>query len=174
MFSWIKCLCNEDRIFVYVEHLNSHCREKSSFNLSSSNSRSPGYACHLRAGRCIVFALELGMGVRDIFRSRQLSSLLFFQKSCQCNCQVNCATTNFLQGNFKSILFQKTLSRQLSSQLWYQKTLQGNCQVNYLVKIHFIVMSIIVILRSILVNYGKFWSIMVNYGQLWSILGHFT
>jgi hypothetical protein len=68
--------------------------------------------------------------------SRQLSSQFFFQKLCQGNCQVNCVT---------------------------KKILQGNCQVNYLVKNYLIFMSIIVICRLILVNYGKFWSIMVNY-----------
>ena len=49
----------------------------------------------------------LGMGVRDIFKSRQLSSQLFFQKSCQGNCQVNCATKNFLQGNCQVNSFSK-------------------------------------------------------------------
>ena len=49
----------------------------------------------------------VGMGVRDIFKSRQLSSQSFFQKNCQGNCQVNCATTNFLQGNCQVNSFSK-------------------------------------------------------------------
>ena len=50
---------------------------------------------------------NLGMGMRDIFKLRQLSSQLFFQKSCQCNCQVNCATKNVLQGNCQVNYFSK-------------------------------------------------------------------
>ena len=51
--------------------------------------------------------IALGMGVRDIFNSRQLSSQFFSQKSCQGNCQVNCATKNCLQGNCQVNSFSK-------------------------------------------------------------------
>ena len=101
------------------------------------------------------------MGVRDIFRSGQLSSQLFFQKSYQGNCHVYCATKNVLQDNYQVNFF---LQKQVNCVT--KKILQGHCQVNYLVKNYLIFMSIIVIVRSILVNYHKFWSIMVNYGQL--------
>ena len=48
-----------------------------------------------------MYQEDVGMGVRVIFKSRQLSSQLFFQKSCQGNCQVNCVTNKFLQGNWQ-------------------------------------------------------------------------
>ena len=51
--------------------------------------------------------IALGMGVRDIFNSRQLSSQSFFKKSCQGNCQVNCATKTFLQGYCQVNFFPK-------------------------------------------------------------------
>ena len=51
------------------------------------------------AACCAGCRRRLGMGVRDIFKSRQLSSQLYFQKSCQGICQVNCVTIKFLQGN---------------------------------------------------------------------------
>ena len=47
------------------------------------------------------------MGVRDIFKSRKLSSQSFFQQSCQGNCQANCATKNSLQGNCQVNSFSK-------------------------------------------------------------------
>ena len=113
---------------------------------------------------------NLSMGVRNIFRSRQLSSQSFSQKSCQGNCQVNCATKKILQGNcqvnsfsknffkaiVKSIVLPKNSSRQLSSQLF------GENLFNFC-------MSIFVIFRLILVNYGKFCSIMVNYRSFYLI-----
>ena len=51
--------------------------------------------------------LQVGMGVRDIFKSRQLSSQSFFQKSFQGNRQVNWVTKNFLQGNCQVNNFSK-------------------------------------------------------------------
>ena len=71
----------------------------------------------LKNGTC----LELGMAVRDIFKSRQFSSQFFPQKSCQGNCQINCVKKKNLQGNYQVNFFSpKTLTRQLSSQC-YQK-----------------------------------------------------
>ena len=62
------------------------------------------------------------MGVRDIFKSRQLSSQSYFQESCQGNCQVNCATKkNCFKAIVKSIVLPKNSSRQLSSQLFGEK-----------------------------------------------------
>ena len=121
------------------------------------------------AGPCMLrytpaAGMYLGMGVRDIFKSRQLSSQLFFKKNGQGNCQVNCATKNFLQGNcqvnsfsknfvkaiVKSIVLQKNSSSQLSSQLFGEKLFYFLCQLLWF--------------------FGRFWSIMVNFGWLWSIM----
>ena len=119
-------------------------------------------AVSLFCGDCSV-----GMGVTDIFRSRQLSSKSFLQKSCQGNCQVNCTTKKFLQGNcqvnsvsanfvkaiVKSIALPKYSSRQLSSQLFGENLFNFLCQLLWIL--------------------GRFWSVMVilvNYGQLKVIL----
>ena len=81
----------------------------------------------------------LGMGVRDVFKSRQLSSQLFSQKSCQGNCQVNCATNKFLQGNCQVNSFSKSFVQgNCQVNCVTKKILQGNCQVNYLVKTYLI------------------------------------
>ena len=105
----------------------------------------------------------LGMGVRDIFKSkaivksitfpkklsrqlssqlcdqqfssRQFSSHFFPQKLCQGNCQVNCVT---------------------------KTNLQGICQVNYLVKIYLVLH---VNYCDFKVNFGQLWVILVDYGQ---------
>ena len=81
----------------------------------------------------------LGMGVRDIFKSRQLSSQSFFQKNFKAIVKSIVRPEIFFKAIVKSILFSKTLSRQLSSQLCYQKILKGNCQVKYLVKFYLII-----------------------------------
>ena len=104
---------------------------------------------------CGLSAMEVGMGVRDIFKSRQLSSQLNFQKSCQGNCRVNCVTKNFLQGNCQVNFFLQPICQgncqvNCVTQLFFQ----GNCQVNYLLKCILCLWTIIVIFRSILVNYG--------------------
>ena len=141
----------------------------------------------------------LCMDLRDIFKSRQLSSQIFFQKNCQGNCQVNCATKNVLQGNcqvnsssknfvkaiVKSIVLPKkffkaivepiicptTLSGRLSSQLCYQKILHVNCQVNYLVKNY---LFFYVNYCDFQVDFGPIWIVLVNYGQLQVILLDFS
>ena len=78
----------------------------------------------------------LGMGVRDIFNSRQLSSQSFLQKSCQGNGQVNCATKKILQGNCQVNFFsQKLCQGNCQVNCVTKKNLHGNCQVN-LVKIY--------------------------------------
>ena len=109
------------------------------------------------------------MGVRDIFKSRQLSSQLYFQKCCQGNCRVNCVTKNFLQGNCQVKYFSNQFVRASVKPIVLQKKFQCNCQVNYLLKIILGLLSIIVIFLSILVNYGQIWPIMVKYGQLYVI-----
>ena len=116
-----------------------------------------------------VFTIEgnwcvLGMGVRDIFKARQLSSQSFFQQSCQGNCQVNCATENSLRGNcqvnyfsknffkaiVKSIELPKNYSRQLSSQLFGETLFNFVCLILWFL--------------------GQFWSIMVGVDRLWLIV----
>ena len=99
--------------------------------------------------------LGLGMDVRDIFKSRQLSSQLYFQKSCQGNWQVNCVSKFFFQGNFQVHFFPTNLSRQLSSQLcdtiFFFKAVVKSIIFK---KIILCLLSIIVIFMLILVNYG--------------------
>ena len=104
----------------------------------------PHMGDHSSSGKCVdnrtntTAYYHLAMGVRDIVRSRQLSSQLFFKKSCQGNCQVNCATEIFLKGNcqviyfsnkfvkanVKSILWNNFFPRQLSIQLFVKNYFQ--------------------------------------------------
>ena len=111
-----------------------------------------------------VAGAVLGMGVKDIFKSRQLSSQIFFHKSCQGNCQVNCASTNFLQGNCQVNSFPKIFVKAIvKSNVLPKKFFNAFVKSIIWWKIIYFFRSIIVIFCLILVNYGSFWSIIVNY-----------
>ena len=86
------------------------------------------------------------MGVRDIVKSRQLSTQLFCQKVVKAIVKSIGQPKFFFKAIVKSIIFATNLSRQMSSQLCDTIFFQGNCQANYLLKIILYFLSIIGIL----------------------------
>ena len=77
--------------------------------------------CHTHSFCLLVFDTMLGMGVRYIFKSRQLSSQLFFLKK--------------ISRQLPSQLCAQTFSlSQLSSKLYFQIIFPCNCQVTCVTK----------------------------------------
>ena len=98
---------------------------------------------------------SLSMGVKDIFKSRQLSSKWFFQNCCQSIIKLIMWPKIFFKTIVESIIFQTNFLRQLSTQMCATKfSLKKLSSQLFVKKIFHIFLSIMVIFRLILVNNG--------------------